>query len=257
MSSSTGAAPPASVSLMYSKEMEKVVIFSDGASKGNPGPGGWGAVVVSGEQVVEVGGYEKLTTNNRMELRAAIEGLNAVRSKDAKQTILYTDSSYVINGITKWVHGWKKNGWRTKDKKPVINQDLWMSLDAAVAGHGRDIEWTYVGGHVGVVGNERVDRIASDYAEGKKVDLYYGPLAEYPIDIANLGADSDLQKSKSASNERSKAKAYSYISRVDGKVMVHKTWKECEERVRGKTARFKKALSPEEEKDIVAEFSKH
>ncbi len=256
MSSSTGAALRVSAWLMYSKSMEQIVIFSDGASKGNPGPGGWGAVVVSGEQVIEVGGYEKLTTNNRMELRAAIEGINAVRKATATQTILYTDSNYVINGITKWIHGWKKNSWRTKDKKPVINQDLWMSLDAAVQSHGRDIEWTYVGGHVGVAGNERVDIIASDLAEGKKVDLYYGPLAEYTIDITNLGADSGLQKSKSASSARSKAKAYSYISRVDGKVLVHKTWKECEERVRGKTARFKKALSSEEEKQIFAEFSK-
>ncbi len=242
---------------MYSKRMEKVVIFSDGASKGNPGPGGWGAVVVAGDNVTEVGGYEKLTTNNRMELRAAIEGLNATRAKGAAQIIVYTDSSYVINGITKWVQGWKKNGWRTKDKKPVMNKDLWQSLDATVSSHGREIEWHYVGGHVGVAGNERVDAIASDLAEGKKIDLYYGPLAGYKVDVANLGVDSGLQKSKSASSARSKAKAFSYVSRVNGVVMVHKSWKECEQRVRGVTARFKKALSPEEEKEIVAEFSKH
>ncbi len=137
---------------MYSKMMEKIVIFCDGASKGNPGPGGWAAITVAGEHVTESGGFEKHTTNNRMELRAAIEGLYAVRTPSGKQTILYTDSSYVINGITKWVQGWKKNGWKTKDKKPVVNQDLWQSLDAAVASHGRNIEWQYVGGHVGVAG---------------------------------------------------------------------------------------------------------
>ncbi len=241
---------------MYSKTMEKIVIFSDGASKGNPGPGGWGAITVAGDQVTESGGFEKHTTNNRMELRAAIEGLTAVRTPGGAQTMVYTDSNYVINGITKWVHGWKKNGWKTKDKKPVINQDLWQSLDAAVASHGRDIEWQYVGGHVGVAGNERVDAIASDLAEGKKVQLYYGARSGYGIDIANLGADSGLQKLKSASSERSKAKAYSYISRVDGIVMVHKTWKECEARVRGQKARFRKSLSPEDEKEIVADFSK-
>ncbi len=236
--------------------MEKVLIFSDGASKGNPGPGGWAAVVVAGERVTELGGFEKHTTNNRMELRGAIEGLRDAHVPGGAQTVVYTDSSYVINGITKWIHGWKKGGWKTKDKKPVVNQDLWQSLDAAVAAHGREIEWQYVGGHVGVAGNERVDVIASDLAEGKKVALYRGALSGYSVDISNLGADSGLQKSKSASSARSKAKAYSYISRVDGKVLVHKTWKECEERVRGKTARFKKALTPQEEKDIVADFSK-
>ncbi len=236
--------------------MEKVLIFSDGASKGNPGPGGWAAVVAAGERVTELGGFEKHTTNNRMELRGAIEGLRDAHVPGGAQTVVYTDSSYVINGITKWIHGWKKTGWKTKDKKPVVNQDLWQSLDAAVAAHGREIEWQYVGGHVGVAGNERVDVIASDLAEGKKVALYRGAISGYTVDISNLGADSGLQKSKSASSARSKAKAYSYISRVDGKVLVHKTWKECEERVRGKTARFKKALTPQEEKDIVADFSK-
>lgn len=249
---------------MYSKGMEKVVIFSDGASKGNPGPGGWAAVVVAGDRVTEVGGFEKLTTNNRMELRAAIEGLRDALGHSptgethvagAAQTVVYTDSSYVINGITKWIHGWKKGGWKTKDKKPVVNQDLWQSLDAAVAAHGRDIEWTYVGGHVGVAGNERVDQIASDLAEGKKVELYRGVWTEYKIDIGNLGADSGMQKNKSALSARAKAKAYSYISRVDGKIEVHKTWAECQERVRGKSARFKKALSQAEEKEILAEFS--
>lgn len=233
------------------------MIFSDGASKGNPGPGGWAAVVVAGDRVIELGGFEKHTTNNRMELRAAIEGLRDAVVPGATQTLVYTDSSYVINGITKWVHGWKKNGWKTKDKTPVVNQDLWQSLDAAVVSHGRDIEWQYVGGHVGVAGNERVDAIASDLAEGKKVTLYRGVRSGYRVDIENLGADSGLQKNKSASNARSKAKAFSYVSRVDGVVLVHKTWAECEQRVRGKNARFKKALSMQEEKEIIADFSRH
>ena len=233
------------------------MIFSDGASKGNPGPGGWAAIVVAGEQVVELGGFEKHTTNNRMELLAAIEGLRAANHEPAGLRVVYTDSSYVINGITKWVHGWKKNGWKTKEKKPVINQDLWQSLDATVSASGSEVDWRYVGGHVGVAGNERVDEIASDLAEGKKVGLYRGPAAGYGVDVSNLGADEGLTKAKSASSARSKGKAHSYISRVDGVVMVHKTWAECEERVRGRSARFKKALSPQEEKEIIAEFSKH
>ncbi len=234
--------------------MQKIIIFADGASKGNPGPGGWAAVIVGGEQVTELGGREEHTTNNRMELRAAIEGLRG--AVVGSQIILYTDSSYVINGITKWVHGWKKNGWQTKEKKPVVNQDLWESLDSAVAGHGRDIEWQYVGGHVGIAGNERVDAIASDLADGKKVELYRGARSGYGVDVANLKLDTTKQKAKSASGTRSKAKAYSYVSLVGGKVMTHKTWAECEARVKGKKARFKKALSVQDEKEIVADFSK-
>ncbi len=241
---------------MYSKSMEKIVIFSDGASKGNPGPGGWAAIVVAGERVTELGGFEKHTTNNRMELRAAIEGLRDAHVPTGPQVLVYTDSSYVINGITKWIHGWKKGGWKTKDKKPVVNQDLWQSLDAAVAAHGREIEWKYVGGHVGVAGNVRVDQIASELAEGKKVALYRGARDGYKIEVGNLGADTGLQKNKSALSARAKAKAYSYVSRVDGKVVVHKTWAECQARVRGRSARFRKTLSAGEEKEIIAEFSK-
>ncbi len=237
-------------------DISKVIIFTDGASKGNPGPGGWAALVVAGEHVVELGGAEKHTTNNRMELRAAIEGLRDVHVSHGKQVLVYTDSQYVINGITKWIHGWKKSGWKTQEKKPVINQDLWQSLDAAVTAVGRDIEWHYVGGHVGIAGNERVDQIASDLAEGKKVELHSGKIKGYTVDVSNLKHDSAKQALKSASSSRSKAKAYSYISLVDGKVLTHKTWAECEARVKGKSARFKKALTQEEEKEIIASFSK-
>jgi len=236
--------------------MGKILIFSDGASKGNPGPGGWAAIVVSKERVVELGGREKHTTNNRMELRAAIEGLRACNTEASGERIVYTDSSYVINGITKWVHGWKKNGWKTKEKKNVVNQDLWQALDATAGASGSEIIWQYVGGHVGIAGNERVDSIASDFADDKKVVLYHGGMESYGIDVSSLEVDALKAKAKSSTNTRSKAKAYSYISRVDGKIMTHKTWAECQERVRGRSAKFKKALSPDEEKEIIAEFSK-
>ena len=256
MSNQTGAANPASAWLMYSNAMGKILIFSDGASKGNPGPGGWAAIVVSKERVVELGGREKHTTNNRMELRAAIEGLRACNTEAPGERIVYTDSSYVINGITKWVTNWKKNGWKTKEKKSVINQDLWQALDATAAASGSEIIWQYVGGHVGIAGNERVDSIASDFADDKKVVLYHGGMESYGIGVSSLEVDALKAKAKSSTNTRSKAKAYSYISRVDGKTMTHKTWTECAERVRGRSAKFKKALSPDEEKAIIAEFSK-
>lgn len=237
------------------KQSDKILIFCDGASKGNPGPGGWGAVVATPTRVVELGGREERTTNNQMELRAALEALTHVSRLSAAPVIVHTDSSYVINGITKWVHGWKQNGWKTKEKKEVLNKKLWVALDAAVFQVGGDIEWQQVGGHVGVLGNERADTIASDFAENKKVSLYIGPRRGYSLEVHNIARDESLHKLKSDSRAHSKGKAYSYVSRVDGTIAMHKTWAECEARVRGKSARYKKALSAEDEAQIIKDFS--
>ncbi len=234
--------------------MDEVIIFCDGASKGNPGPGGWGAIVALHDKVVELGGAEAHTTNNRMELTAALNALRAAKGATAL-VVVHTDSSYVINGITKWVHGWQRNGWMTKEKKDVLNKDLWAPLVEAAEDLSHGIAWEYVGGHVGIKGNERVDAIASDLAEAKHVDLYDGSRSGYPIDLTDLGHDAGLKEKKSSSKSRSSAKAYSYVSKVDGVIEVHKTWAECEARVKGKPARFKKALSPEEEAQIIADFS--
>ena len=140
--------------------MTDVEIATDGACKGNPGPGGWGAVLRFGAAEKELSGGEANTTNNRMELTAAIEALNAlVRPCSVK---LSTDSRYVMDGLTKWVAGWKRNGWRTADKKPVKNAELWHALIAAAERH--QIEWVWVKGHAGHPDNERADRLASDAA---------------------------------------------------------------------------------------------
>jgi Ribonuclease HI len=141
--------------------MNTVHIFTDGACKGNPGPGGWGVVLRFNAQEKELSGGEAHTTNNRMELMAAIAGLRAL--KRPCHVILSTDSNYVKDGITRWIHGWQKNGWRTADKKPVKNADLWQDLLAAVAPHR--IDWQWVKGHSGHPENERADRLASDAAE--------------------------------------------------------------------------------------------
>ncbi len=235
--------------------MQEILIFSDGASKGNPGRGGWGAIVALDSHVRELGGREEHTTNNRMELRAALEALRYAAPHADKPIVLHTDSSYVINGITKWVHGWQKNGWMTKDKKEVMNQDLWGALVDAAESCTHGIAWEYVGGHVGVAGNERVDTIASNFAEDKSVELYDGARAAYAIDITNLGHSDELKEAKASNRSRSKAKAYSYVSKVDGVVQTHATWGECEARVKGKTARFKKATTAAEEAAIIEEFS--
>jgi len=231
-----------------------ILIFCDGASKGNPGPGGWGAIVANDTKVMELGGSEKKTTNNRMELTAALEALGAARALPEAPVVVYTDSSYVINGITKWVHGWIKSNWITKDKKEVMNQDLWKPLANIVENFSGRIKWQYVGGHVGVAGNERVDVVASDFAQGRKVALYKGEREGYEIDIKNISFDAEKQKTKSDTRSRSKMKAYSYVSMIGGEVLVHKTWAECEARVRGRSAKYKKSLSKEDESKIIAEF---
>jgi len=139
-------------------------IFTDGACKGNPGPGGWGALIRAGEKEKELSGGEALTTNNRMELMAAIEGLNAL--KRPCRVIVSTDSNYVKDGITKWVHGWKRNGWRTADRKPVKNVELWQALLEAAARH--QVEWRWVRGHNGHPENERADALACAAAEAMR-----------------------------------------------------------------------------------------
>ena len=137
-------------------EPPKVLIYSDGACSGNPGPGGWGAVLISGKHRKEISGGEQLTTNNRMELLAAISALDALKKRSEVE--LYTDSAYVKNGITGWVHGWKKNGWRTADKKPVKNVELWQALDALRNKH--NVAWHWLKGHAGHPENERADELA-------------------------------------------------------------------------------------------------
>lgn len=137
--------------------MDKVEIFTDGACKGNPGPGGWGALMVTGQHEKEIFGGEINTTNNRMELRAVIEALLAL-SRPC-EVIVHTDSQYVQKGITEWIHGWKTRGWKTAAKAPVKNADLWQQLDSAQARH--QIQWRWVRGHCGHVGNERADVLAN------------------------------------------------------------------------------------------------
>ena len=140
--------------------MKHVEIFTDGACKGNPGPGGWGAVLRTGGHEKELAGSAPATTNNRMELTAVIEALRALKSPC--EVALHTDSRYVIDGITKWIFGWQKNGWKNAAKKPVLNIDLWLALLEAKRDH--KVSWHWVKGHAGHPENERADKLASDAA---------------------------------------------------------------------------------------------
>ncbi len=139
--------------------MNHVIIYTDGACKGNPGPGGWGVLLRSGAVEKELWGGEAETTNNRMELTAVIEALKAL--KRPCRVSLYLDSEYVRKGITEWMPGWKAKGWRTASRQPVKNVDLWQRLDALVQGSGHQIEWRWVRGHAGDPGNERADALAN------------------------------------------------------------------------------------------------
>lgn len=142
----------------------EVTIYTDGACSGNPGPGGWGAILMSGEHRKELCGGERETTNNRMELMAAIEALAAL--KRPSNVVLHTDSTYVKDGITKWIHGWRRNGWRTAAKKPVKNAELWQRLDEATQRH--NIDWRWVKGHAGHPENERADELARSGVPAKE-----------------------------------------------------------------------------------------
>ena len=142
---------------------ESIDIFTDGACSGNPGPGGWGALLRLNGTEKELSGYDPATTNNRMELMAVIEALRAIKRPVAAR--IHTDSQYVQKGISEWIHGWKKRGWLTADHKPVKNADLWKALDALTLGH--ELEWLWVRGHAGHVENERVDALARRAIEMK------------------------------------------------------------------------------------------
>lgn len=143
-------------------------IYTDGSSLGNPGPGGWGAVIIDGQKIIkELGGGEKNTTNNRMELTGAIEALKYLMKSDFTRCIIHTDSTYVLGGVTSWVENWEKNGWRTANKKPVLNKELWQELIALSRELEGKISWQKVKGHSGHIHNDRADEIATNYAKRK------------------------------------------------------------------------------------------
>lgn len=156
-----GGSVPASTA--KERNLNQVVIYTDGACKGNPGPGGWGVLLQAGPHTKELFGGELGTTNNRMELQAVIEALRALKRPCDVQ--LFLDSEYVRKGITEWIHGWKAKGWKTASKQPVKNVELWQELDALVATAGHRIEWRWVKGHAGDPGNEKADELANKGVE--------------------------------------------------------------------------------------------
>lgn len=232
-----------------------IIVFTDGAAKGNPGPGGWGVVIVTAERhVIELGGGSPHTTNNKMELGGAIAALRRIAG-DSGPAAIYTDSTYVIQGVTQWVSAWRRRGWKTAQGTDVLNRDLWEELSELAGERPRgSLDWRWVRGHAGTPGNERVDEIAVSFALQQPTPLYDGPLDSYALEILQLPDDTALPKrpAGTSSGSRSKAAAHSYLSVVDGVLMRHATWAECEGRVKGRAgARFKKATSAQEESAIL------
>jgi ribonuclease HI len=216
--------------------------YADGSCLGNPGPGGWGVhVQFEDGRIVDLGGGEQHTTNNRMELRAAIEAVRATRECAAVTVIV--DSEYVKRGITGWVAGWKKNGWRTRTGTAVLNQELWQELDALA---DKRITWQWTRAHVGTAGNERVDTIARWFAEGMGRTRRASP----PASADRFQPQRQIQQST-----RSNPPGTRYLSLIDGIAMRHRTWPECQDRVNGiGRARYRKATSDDEERKVLQEW---
>jgi ribonuclease HI len=225
--------------------MSSFIIYTDGACRGNPGPGGWATVIydVQNNHIFELGAHAKHTTNNRMELEAARHALESISAKSGVIT-MYVDSTYVIQGITEWVPGWQRRGWVTANGSPVVNRDLWEHLWARVQVLKKhcSLEWKHILGHAGIPGNERADEIAQNFADQKSVSLYDGSSKDYALNLVDI-PEAKPNASK-ASKKRSGKTAYSYLSLVDGVLQKHKTWDECSARVQGvRNAKYKKALS--------------
>ena len=247
-----------------------VYIFTDGACSRNPGPGGYGSILYfSDGKVKELGGAFSNTTNNQMEMMAILESLKVLTKEEPTNIRVYTDSMYCINGITKWMFGWKRNNWKTREEKNVLNKNLWQSIDLMLSKLSEPsefstvqstVKWFHVPAHSNFMPNERVDQIAVAFSKNKHFTLYQGDYKNYNVDLfkdIKKVEDGNFKKSfsNSFSNSNKGKKAYSYVSRVYGVVQVHKTWSECEARVKGQSGvKFRKALSANEEKKLIKDF---
>ncbi len=194
------------------------VVFTDGAAKGNPGPGGWGAIIVTPDgRVTELGGGAPHTTNNRMELSGAIAALQRVADRPGP-IVVYTDSTYLIQGITQWIWGWRRRGWKTAEGSDVLNRDLWEGLSSLTDARARgELDWRWVRGHVGTAGNERCDEIAVAFALQSPTDLYDGPLDSYPRPVLQLPDDTSLPKRSSNSDRCEEQGASLFVSQRRGR----------------------------------------
>lgn len=251
-----------------------ITIYTDGSSRGNPGLGGWAAIVMTNTHVVELAGSQNHATNNQMELLAVQASLafvqDVVEKKDTKATfgidtldevLVHADSKYVLNGLESWVDGWVRNGWMTSAKKPVENKTYWEALLALRNFFGTQLQLIKVAGHSGHLYNDRCDELAVQAAllkSGEKQILFVGTREAYEGFLALNGTDetktkTPTKKTKSANDGK---KAFSYVSFVDGVAHADSTWAACESRVKGKkNAKFKKVFSKVEETSLIQEYT--
>lgn len=243
---------------------DELVIYTDGASRGNPGPGGWGAVILVGPSAggfaMEITGSQNPATNNQMELQAVLAALSdSAPLAYEGQVIVFSDSSYVVNGLNSWVWGWEKKGWITMQKKPVENKEMWVKLLDLLKKYGNKLTVAKVSGHSGDLYNERCDELAVESALGNQQKFFKGKLEDYKKFLEEMGTTKKVSsgKSKAGSKKtRSSAQAYSYVSLVGGKVYTDKTWGACEKRVKGtKGAKYKKVFSKDEERELVQGYT--
>lgn len=234
-----------------------LTIYTDGASRGNPGLGGWGAVILVDGYAMEIAGGVKKATNNQMELQAVLAVLSDSGAKAHKGPIVvYSDSTYVVNGLNSWIYGWEKKGWITTAKTPVENKDIWVKLLVLLKEYGKRLSIEKVKGHAGDLYNERCDELAVNAALGKKEKHFKGTQKDYDKFLIEIGTT--LKKSRPPAGGKKKATGptYSYVSLVNGKVYADKTWAECEKRVKGKKgAKYQKVFSKAEETDLVQNYT--
>lgn len=233
-----------------------LTIYTDGASRGNPGPGGWAAILMTEKEVIELAGNVTPATNNQMELLAAEKGLEYAHKHFPEATVLvHADSAYVLRGLESWLDGWKRNGWLTATKKPVENKKQWQALLELRDYFGKKLELIKVEGHSGHQYNDRCDELAVAAALKNSYTLFKGTLKAYEQRLIDTPPKS-VQKSAKKSTSKTAGPAYSYVSSVDGKVFADKTWALCEARVKGKKgAKYKKVFSKGEETGLIQDYT--
>jgi ribonuclease HI len=228
-----------------------ITIYTDGAARNNPGKAGFGAIIIDNEKghVVELGGHSPHATNNQMELTGALKALEyvgSIKNYTGQKIALYTDSSYVINGMKSWIFNWQKNSWKTSQKKDVENSLLWKQL--LLVSKDKDIEWLYVRGHSGVPLNERADQIATSFADRVKIELFNGETKKYLYDTS---VPENVKPKNSESKSKSPKNGYYVVFKL-GKLSRYETWTECENAVKGvKGVRFKKVTNKDQEKQFL------
>lgn len=222
--------------------MKKTLAFTDGASRGNPGSAGWGAVVALERKVQELGAGKEKGTNNEAEVAAVVAVVSWLQENHPNITSveIHSDSTYAISGATSWVHGWKHRGWKTKEGDPISNKKLWQQWYKLQQVTDFDITFQKVKGHASVPGNERADTIATEFADGETPDLYSGPREAYTVSLDP--------------NPRYLKKSPLYFSFIDGVVVQHDNWSDCQKRVSGESAKYKKVRTVAERDELLEEW---